>query len=159
MTLKRRIRTLKKTGFALMLAAALAVPVAAPAAPTKTDTKAASKECHDLIDATVSKENFSSLTGFDTFGQCVSEKAHEEAQERRGARRAAREACTGLKGVARRDCVSAKAEKVKARKDAKDQARIDAAATCASEQEDAATFAENYGTKKNALRKCVNSKT
>ena len=45
---------------------------------------------------------------------------------------------------------------VKARKDAKDQARIDAAETCTAEQEDADAFAEKYGDNdKAAYRKCL----
>ena len=145
---------MQRIGFAVALAAMLVVPSTAAAAPTKADTKAASAECHALSEAAVSKANFETL-GFESFGDCVSQKAREEAAERKAARAAAREACKGTKGEARRECVGAKAEKVKARKDARDQARIDAAGTCATEQEDAATFAENYGTKKNAFRKCV----
>ncbi len=153
---------MKKAGFAVAVAAMLVAPAVSVSEPTKADTKAASAECHALVEATVSKENFSSLTGgaYDTFGECVSAKAREEAAERRSARRAAREACRAqdLKGEAFRDCVSTKAAKKKANKDAKDQARIEAAETCSSEQEDAATFAENYGTKRNAYRKCVTEK-
>ena len=150
---------MRKAGFALALGAMLVMPSAAISEPTKADTKAASNECHALIEASVSKENFSSLTGFETFGQCVAAKAHEEAAERKAARAFAREACEGLHGDARSDCVGAKAEKSKARKDARDQARIDAAATCAAEQEDAAAFAEKYGTEDNAFRKCVKENT
>ena len=51
---------------------------------------------------------------------------------------------------------SEKAE-VKAKKDAKDEARIEAAECCTAQQEDAATFAETYGTGKNAYGKCVSA--
>jgi hypothetical protein len=145
----------------MALAALLAMPSVGATEPTKADTKAASNECHDLIEASASKENFSSLTGFETFGECVSEKAREEAAERRAARHAAREACRDqqVTGQALSECVSVKAENKKAKKDARDQARIDGAETCAAEQEDAETFAETYGTKRNAFRKCVKEQT
>ena len=151
---------MKKTGFALALAALLAMPAAAMAQPTKADTKAASAECHALVAATGhSKENMSSLSGgeFNTFGGCVSAKAKEEAAERKAARKAAREACKGTKGEARRDCVRSEKAEVKAKKDAKDEARIDAAESCTAQQEDAATFAETYGDGKKAYGKCVST--
>jgi hypothetical protein len=152
---------MKKAGFALTLAALLAMPGAAMAKPTKTDIKAASAECHAIVDAAVSKENIASFSGgeFKNFGDCVSEKAREESQERKASRLAAREACKGERGEARRDCVRSEKAEVKAKKDAKDQARIEAAETCTAEQEDADTFAENYGTKRNAYRKCVRANT
>ena len=150
---------MKKTGFALALAALLAVPGAVTAEPTRQDTKAASAECHLIVTATGnSKENMLafSIGEFKTFGDCVSTKAHEEAAERRAAKKAAREACADLKGEARSDCVSKKAEKNKSKADAKDQARIDAAATCTAEQEDEAAFAEKYGDNdKAAYRQCI----
>ena len=76
----------------------------------------------------------------------------------RAARKAAREACEAqtLEGKDHADCVNAEAKENKAKADAKDQARIDAAEGCTAEQEaDAAAFAEKYGTEKNAFRKCV----
>jgi hypothetical protein len=148
---------MRKTGFALALAALLVVPSTGMTAPTKEDTKAASEECHDLRVASATKENFRTLYG--PFGECVSTKAKEEAAERRAARAAAREACEGLEGEARRDCVRSESAEIKAKKDAKDQARIEAAEQCATEQEDEATFAENYGTGKNAFRRCVRKNT
>jgi hypothetical protein len=150
----------KTTGIALALGAMLIVPGGAWAAPTKADTKAASAECHALRDASPSKEEFRTLYG--PFGKCVSTKAKEEAAERRASRRAAREACKeqDLKGKEYRDCVKGTAENKKAKKDAKDEARIEAAEGCTAEQEaDADAFAEEYGTKKNAFRKCVKANT
>ena len=148
----------KKTGFALALAAMLAVPSVGAAEPTKADTKAASAECHAIVEAAGSKKNISAFSGgaYDNFGGCVSFKAREEAAERRAAKKATREACAGLKGEERRDCVSEKAARIKAKKDAKDQARIDAAETCTAEQEDADGFAEKYGDNdKAAYRQCL----
>jgi len=146
-----------KTGFALALAALLVVPATAAAAPTKADTKAASAECHALR-AAAGKENFRALVN-GAMGKCVSETAREEARERRAARRAAREACEAedLKGKALADCVSAAAKENKAEKDAKDEARINAAEDCRAQQADATTFGETYGTGRNAFRKCVSA--
>lgn len=150
---------MKKTGFALALAAILAVPGAVTAEPTKQDTKAASAECHAIVEATGhSRENMAAFSGgeFKTFGDCVSTKSREEAAERRAAKKAAREACADLKGEARSDCVSKKAENNKSKADARDQARIDAAATCTAEQADEAAFAEKYGDNdKAAYRQCI----
>ncbi len=148
---------MKRTGFALALAALLVMPAAAPAKPTKADTKAASKECHALVEAAVSKANLQSL-GFKNLGDCVSQKAHEEARERKAARRQARAECEGLKGRERKQCVRTETKQNKAKKDAKDQARIEAASTCAGEQEElgAEAFVEKYGGKeRGAFRKCV----
>ena len=147
---------MKKTGIALALGALMLVPAGTSAAPTQADTKAASAECHALRAASPDRAAFRTLHG--TFGQCVSTKAHEEAAERKAARKAAREACAtqDLKGQEHADCVNAEAKENKAKADAKDQARIDAAEGCTAEQEaDAAAFAEKYGTEKNAFRKCV----
>ncbi len=148
---------MKKTGFALALGALLAMPGAAMAQPTKADTKAASAECHAIVEAAGSKANIESFSGgeFKNFGSCVSFKAREEASERKAARKAAREACKGTHGEARRDCVRSEKAEVKAKKDAKDEARIEAAESCTAQQEDADAFAEAYGTGKNAYGKCV----
>jgi hypothetical protein len=151
---------LKKTGFALVLGALLLVPAGASAEPTKADTKAASAECHLIVEATGgSKENMAAFSSgeFTTFGACVSFKSREEARERRAARAAAREACEGEKGEARRDCVRSEKAEVKAKKDAKDEARIEAAESCTAQQEDAETFGETYGSGKNAYGKCVSA--
>lgn len=150
----------KTTGLALALGALLIVPAGASAAPTKADTKAASAECHALREASPDRAAFRTLHG--TFGECVSTKAKEEAAERKAARQAAREACEAqdLQGKAHADCVNAEAKENKAKADAKDEARIEAAEGCTAEQEaDSAAFAEKYGTRKNAFRKCVKANT
>ena len=143
----------------MALAALLAVPGAAIAQPTKADTKAASAECHAIVEAAGSKANIESFSGgaYKNFGECVSTKAKEEAAERKAARKAAREACAGTHGEARRDCVRSEKAEVKAKKDAKDEARIEAAEACTTQQEDADTFAATYGTGKNAYGKCVSA--
>ena len=151
---------MKKTGFGLVLAAMLAVPGAVTAEPTKQDTKAASAECHAIVEATGgSKQNMAAFSNgeFKTFGACVSFKSREEARERKAARKAAREACEDARGEARRDCVRSEKAEVKAKKDAKDDARIEAAESCTEQQKDAETFGENYGTGKNAYGKCVSA--
>ena len=150
---------MKTTGLALAVTAVLAMPGLAMAEPTKADTKAASAECHAIVDAAGSKANIESFSGgaYDNFGSCVSTKAREEAKERKAARLAAREACKGQKGEARRDCVRSEKAEVKAKKDAKDEARIEAAESCTAQQEDEATFSETYGTGKNAYGKCVSA--
>ena len=79
---------MKKTGLALAVVAALIVPATSPAEPSKTDTKAASDFCHDLIEASASKANLQAL-GHDNFGDCVSEVAKANAAARRAARREA----------------------------------------------------------------------
>ena len=127
------------------------------AQPTKVDTKAASADCHAIVEAAGSKANIESFSSgeLDNFGSCVSDMAREEARERKAARQAAREACKGTEGEARRDCVRSEKAEVKAKKDAKDEARIEAAESCTAQQEDAETFAETYGTGENAYGKCV----
>jgi hypothetical protein len=149
--------TVKKIGFALAAAAVLVVPSAALGAPTKEDTKAASAECHVAYEGV--KKSMNITIGADTytnFGDCVSTRAREEAAERRAARKAALEACEGLKGKERRDCVRSEKAEVKAKKDAKDQERLEAANTCATQKaDDADAFAETYGTGRNGFGKCV----
>jgi hypothetical protein len=129
------------------------------AEPTKADTKAASAECHAIVEAAGGKANIESFSGgeFKNFGSCVSSKAREEARERKAARKEAREACKGLKGQERAECVRSEKAEAKAKKDAKDEERIDAAETCKDQQEDEAAFAETYGTGKNAYGKCVSA--
>jgi hypothetical protein len=73
--------------------AALAFPAGAVAAkPTKTDRENAAKECkteRGTSDAT--REAFRSK--YKNFGQCVSQKAKEEAAERKAARTSAAKEC------------------------------------------------------------------
>jgi hypothetical protein len=153
---------MKKAGFAIALAALLAMPGAAMTKPTKQDTKAASAECHVAYDGVKKSMNITiDSATYKNFGNCVATRAREEAAERRAALEAAREACEGLKGEERRDCVRAEKAEVKATEDAKDQARLEAANTCATEkQDDADAFAETYGgTNKGAFRRCVRQNT
>jgi hypothetical protein len=149
---------MKKTIFALALGAMLVVPTGAMAAPTKADTKAASKECHDLR-AAMGKENFKAEYG--NFGKCVSKKSREEKAERKAARREAREACKaqGLKGKERAACVREQKQANKADADETDEKRVNAARQCRAEQKaDPDAFGETYGTKRNAFGKCVSTK-
>lgn len=147
---------MRKTIFALALSAMLIVPTAAMAAPTKADSKAASKECHDLR-AAMGKENFKAQYG--TFGKCVSAKKKEEAAERKAARKQAREECASEKGKERAACVKAATKAEKAEADAKDKDRVNAAKACRAEQTaPESTFAADYGTGKNAFGKCVSKK-
>jgi hypothetical protein len=134
------------------------VPSAVLGAPTKEDTKAASAECHALR-AAAGKENFQDLVN-GAMGKCVSEKAKEEARERRASRRAAREACKAqdLKGKAFGECVRETTKENKAKKDAKDEERINAAKECRkAEEDDPDGFGETYGTGHNAFGKCVSA--
>jgi hypothetical protein len=148
---------MRKTVFMLALGAMLVVPAAAMAAPTKADSKAASKECHELR-AAMGKENFKNE--YDTFGKCVSKKSKEEAAERKAARRQARAECEaqGLKGKQRAACIKEQTKANKAEADAQDRERVNAAKACRAEQSDAAAFAAAYGTGKNAFGKCVSKK-
>src|SRR5688572_11972108 len=111
----------------------LVLPAGAVAAPTKADTKAASKDCHDLR-AAMGKENFRAQYG--NFGKCVSAKSKEEAAERRAARRAARDTCKqqGLKGKEFQACVKGETAENKAAADAKDKNKVNAAKTCREQQ-------------------------
>ena len=151
---------MRKTGFAVALVAVLAFPAGAVAAPTKADTKAASKECHDLR-AAMGKENFRAQFG--NFGKCVSKKAKEEAAERKAAKKQAKADCKaqGLKGKEYKACVDQQTAANKAEADAKDQNKVNAAKTCREEQKaDPAAFAAKYGTNandKNAFGKCVSA--
>ena len=147
---------MRKTGFALALAAMLVVPGAATAAPTKEDSKAASKECHQALKTAGSKEAFLAAGPYKNFGDCVS----KEAKERAAARRAARAECKsqGLKGKAYRDCVRAESQANIAAANAKDKKRVNAARECRDEKaEDRATFDAEHGTGKNAFGKCVSA--
>ena len=147
---------MRKTGFALALVAALMVPATSPAEPSKADTKAASNFCHDLIEAAASKANLQALNlGYNNFGDCVSQVAKANAAARREARGEAHQACADLRGEARRDCVRSEKAQAKSQRQARQQALVDAAATCTAQQEDAATFEATYGTGQDAYRKCV----
>jgi hypothetical protein len=149
----------RKTGFAIALAAMLAVPSAAMAAPTKADSKAASKQCHAERTAAGTKANFLAIgdPDYKNFGDCVSRGRREEAAERRAARRQARADCKAqnLKGKEYAQCVKAATKENKAAADAQDKEKVNAAKDCRTQQQDATTFEQNYGTGKNAFGKCV----
>jgi hypothetical protein len=153
---------MRKTGFAVALAAMLIVPSAAMAAPTKADSKAASKQCHAERTAAGTKANFLAVgdPDYKNFGDCVSRGAKEEAAERRAARKAARASCAAqdLKGKELAACVKAATKENKAEADAQDKEKVNAAKSCREQQGDAEAFAAAYGTGKNAFGKCV-SKT
>ena len=150
---------MKRTGFALALAAMLVLPAGAMGAPSKADTKAASKFCHDLRAESETKENFKAAgdPDYKNFGDCVRRTARAEAQARREARREARSDCKeqGLKGKEFRDCKKAEKAAAKAERREEREDFVNAAKTCRELQEDEAAFAEAYGERKNAFGKCV----
>jgi hypothetical protein len=159
------------------LVAALALPGTALAGVTKTDKRNAAKECKaERGDTDASREAFADRYGTNAndrnaFGKCVSQKAREEASERRAARRKAKKECKakGRRGRALRRCVARRARKIKAKADRKDRRRSEAAKNAAKECDeergdtDASreAFAEKYGTNRNdrnAFGKCVSGK-
>jgi hypothetical protein len=157
------------------LVAALALPAGAEAKPTKEDRQNAAKECKLLRGTTdATREAFQAQ--YRNLGACVSEKAREEAAERRTARRNAVKDCRSERALdadafAERyrnfgKCVSAAARKAVRAEDAEDRDQIEAeknaAKECAAERTTLgeAPFKEKYGTnrnKKNAFGKCVSS--
>ena len=102
------------------------------------------------------------------YGKCVSQTAKktaaEDADQAKTAKSNAAKECKaeGLKGREYGKCVSTKAKAKKAAADKEDEAqeddRINAAKSCKTAKKDAAQFAADYGTRKNAFGKCV-SKT
>ena len=153
---------MKKTGFAIALAAMLVVPSAAMAAPTKADSKAASKQCHAERNAAPTKADFLAIgdPDYKNFGDCVKRGAKEEAAERKAARTAARAECeaAGLSGNEFAACVREKTKENKAEADAEDKQKVNAAKACRTEkQDDRATYDAEHGTGKNAFGKCVSA--
>ena len=147
---------MKRTGFALALAAMLALPAGAVAAPTKADTKAASKTCHEIRAGFDSKKEYRETNGKGAFGKCVRAVAKEMAALRKAARAETRAECADLRGKERRDCVRAqRAELRAARREARND-WVNAAKTCRGlQEEDEEAFGEEYGEGKNAFGKCV----
>ena len=116
------------------------------------------------------------------YGKCVSKLAREEAAERKAAKSNAAKDCKAEQADqnfaaahdgksfaqfygARNDssaygkCVSTKARANKAEADETDEDRTNAAKSCRAEQKaDAAKFASDYGTRRNAFGKCVSRK-
>jgi hypothetical protein len=158
----------------LLITAALAAAVITPAtasaqAPTPADSKNAAKYCKELR-SFAGGANFVSMFGTkkNAYGKCVSQTAKqtatEDAAQAKAAKANAAKECKaeGLKGREYGKCVSTKAKAKKAAADAEDEAqeddRISAAKSCKTAKQDAAKFAADYGTRKNAFGKCV-SKT
>jgi hypothetical protein len=153
---------MKKLLVATALIAAAIAPTAASAAdPAPADFKNAAKYCKALKAAS-GTNNFATLFGTkkNAYGKCVSSTA------KKAARTNAAEACQAEKakrGNAFGKCVSAKAKALKAAADQEDEAqeddRVNAAKSCkTAKTTDAAKFAADYGTTRNAYGKCV-SKT
>ena len=159
----------------LLLAAALSAAVVAPSAalaqdPAPSDFKNAAKYCKEFRDG-AGKANFVTMFGTkkNAYGKCVSQTAKktatEDAEQTQAAKTNAAKECKaeGLKGREYGKCVSTKAKAKKAAADEEDEAqeddRINAAKSCkTAKNDDAAQFAKDFGTRKNAFGKCV-SKT
>jgi hypothetical protein len=161
----------------LMLAAALSVAVIAPATaaaqdPSPADFKNAAKFCKEFRDGS-GAANFKTMFGTkkNAYGKCVSQTAKKTAAEdetqAKEAHSEAVQECRAVKTPGSKNafgkCVSEKAKAKKAEADAEDEAqeddRVNAAQSCKkAKKDDAAKFATDYGTAKNAFGKCV-SKT
>jgi hypothetical protein len=161
---------------AICMVVALAIPSGAAAKPTKQDRAGAAKECKALRGSTdESREAFKAQ--YRNLGACVSEKAREEAAERRAAKKSAVRDCREERSADAAafaemyrnfgKCVSAKSKKALKAADRADREDIaeakNAAKECASERETLGEdgFAEKYGTnhnKRNAFGKCVSGK-
>src|SRR5215217_7842763 len=148
----------------LLLVAALSAAVVAPTAasaqdPAPSDFKNAAKYCKELKKA--SGANFATMFGTkkNAYGKCVSQTAKKTAAEdetqAKEAKSEAVQECRAVKTPGSKNafgkCVSEKAKAKKAEADAEDEAqeddRVNAAKTCkGAKQEDAATFAKDFGT-------------
>jgi hypothetical protein len=159
----------------LMLAAALSVAVIAPATaaaqdPSPADFKNAAKFCKEFRDG-AGAANFKTMFGTkkNAYGKCVSQTAKkdaaEDATQAKQARSQAVEECRAVKTPGSKNafgkCVSEKAKAKKAEADAEDEAqeddKVNAAKSCKAAKTDAAKFAADWGTKKNAFGKCVSA--
>jgi hypothetical protein len=172
---------MKKITLVTGLALALVVPAGALAAPQpdKADKRAAKAECKTLRGSTAAtREAF--LTLHRSFVACVRAKAVEEAQEEQTAHKNAAKECKAEREAnptqfatdygknangknAFGKCVSTKAKAKEAAADEQDQEQAtewkNAAKECAAlREDDAQTFAAEYGTKPNAFGKCVSDK-
>ena len=167
-------------GLALILVVP-AVSVAKPA-PDKGDKRAAKAECKTLRGQTdATREAF--RTQFRNFAACVKAHAADEAQEEQSAHTNASRECRTERGTTdeTRDafnekygtngnkknafgkCVSQKAKAKEKAADAEDQQEATEFKNAAKECDDmrdnqADTFAAQYGTAKNAFGKCVSQK-
>ena len=165
--------------------AALAAPAMATAAETTPAKTNAAKECKALKKASGTPANFAAavrlvtkakVTEKNAYGKCVSARTKDETNEAKAAKQNAAQQCrkeqeadaTAFKNTygtnanksnAFGKCVSQKARANKAKMDAKDQQRVNAARSCRKEQKAGATaFKNEYGTnrnKSNAFGKCV----
>lgn len=155
----------------------LALPAGAVAKPTKQDKRNAAQECK-LLRGTTDESHEAFRASYKNLGACVSEKAREQAHERRQAKRTASSDCRDER---KQDppafaehyrnfgkCVSSKARKELATVDKADRAEIaeakNAAKECGAERDSIGDdpFADKYGTnhnKRNAFGKCVSGKT
>jgi hypothetical protein len=167
----RRTEMKKLLVAAVLSAVAIAPATASAADPSPADSKNAAKYCKALRDAAGST-TFVTMFGTkkNAYGKCVSSTAKktaaEDAAQEKTAKSQAVEECRAVKTKGSKNafgkCVSAKAKAKKAAADKEDEAqeddRLNAAKTCKkAKQEDAAGFAENFGTKKNAFGKCVST--
>ena len=163
---------MKKLLLTAALAAAVIAPTAASAAdPAPADFKNAAKFCKEFRDG-ASKANFVTMFGTkkNAYGKCVSQTAKKTATEddaqAKEAHSQAVEECRAVKTPGSKNAfgksVSEKAKAKKAAADKEDKAeegdRISAAKSCKTAKSDAAKFAADYGTAKNAFGRCV-SKT
>ena len=163
---------MKKLLVAAALAAAAIAPAAALAAdPAPADFKNAAKYCKEFKTGS-GAANFATMFGTkkNAYGKCVSQTAKKTATEdevqAKQAHSQAVEECRAVKTPGSKNafgkCVSAKAKAKKAAADKEDEAqeddRVNAAKSCKAAKKDAAKFAADYGTRKNAFGKCV-SKT
>jgi hypothetical protein len=160
---------MKKIIITAVLSAALLAPAGASAqAPDRADRENAAQFCKALKKA--SGANFASMFGTkrNAHGKCVSQTAKQTAREDEAqAKKAKSQAVTECRALqvpgsksAFGKCVSEKAKAKKAEADAEDEAqeddRVNAAKTCkAAKKDDAAKFAADYGSKRNAFGKCV----
>jgi hypothetical protein len=157
---------------AALSAVAIAPAVASAQDPNPADFKNAAKFCKEFRDGS-GKANFATMFGTkkNAYGKCVSQTAKKTAAEddaqAKQARSQAVEECRAVKTPGSKNafgkCVSEKAKAKKAAADKEDTAqqddKINAAQSCkTAKKSDAAKFATDYGTKRNAFGKCV-SKT
>ena len=156
---------------ALCAAAAITPTVASAQDPNRADFKNAAAFCKEFK-AKAGTNNFASMFGTkkNAYGKCVSQTAKkdaaEDATQAKQARAEAVEECRAVKTKGSKNafgkCVSEKAKAKKAAADKEDEAqeddRLNAAKTCKkAKQDDAAGFAKDFGTKKNAFGKCVST--
>lgn len=153
----------------LALIGALALPAAAGADTTQADQKNAAKECKALRTAS-GEQNFRTMFGGgkNAYGKCVSQRAHENAKQRKAAQTNASKTCKAERDADRAafdqkyknlgQCVSQKAREQQAQERQADQAEQNAAKKCKAQRtNDAAGFAQQWGTRRNAFGKCVSA--